>query len=67
MKELTTVLTVQFTYIGKFSDEEADWLLATEKERNKLWLERLKEKCSKVDDLKLLESKVFVREESHES
>ena len=63
MKELTTVLTVQFTYIGKFSDEEADWLLATEKEREKCWLEALKEECSDVDEVKLLESKVFVREE----
>lgn len=68
MKELRTVLTLQITFIEKFSDEDADWQLATRKEREKRWVEQLKEE-SLADDVLVLDSKLFVAEveESHES
>ena len=62
MKELTTVLTLQFTFIGEFEDKEAERILATAKQRNESWTNILKERIEGPDDLKILGSKVFVRD-----
>lgn len=68
MKEITSVLTVQFTYIGLFDDTEAERILATKEEREKAWMEQVKVDAWEADDIKLISSKVFTldKESNHE-
>lgn len=59
MKELTSVLTLRFTYIRKYDDETADAALQVQDVAAKNWIEAVKEE-TEADDIQLLDSKLFV-------
>lgn len=63
MKELTSVVTLQFTFITKAHDETEEKLLDkfldVSKERHEEWAKRLGERVG-ADDVQLLDSKLFV-------
>ena len=59
MKELTTVLNVQFTYVRKYDDETADKALLVQDEAAENWVKAIGE-YSEADDIQLLDRKTFV-------
>lgn len=61
MKELTSVLTLQFTYIRKYDDEKADVAVQVQKDAADRWVKALKE-MTEADDIQLLGNKVFVHD-----
>lgn len=61
MKELTSVLTVQFTYKCIYDDEKAEVALQVQETAAKRWIKALKE-YSEAHDVQLLDDHVSVEE-----
>lgn len=61
MKEVTHIMTLQFTMIAKGKDEEVSYVLEHGKQMTEEWVKRLKEACT-ADDILLLDDKFFVRD-----
>ena len=62
-KELTNIVTVQFTYVGKIPEEDVEEYISVEKdpERQKVVSDRLREFFN-VDDAKITDVQIFVRD-----
>lgn len=61
MKEVTHIITLQFTMIAKGSDEDVADVLQNGKRYTEEWVKRLKKACT-ADDILLLDDKFFVRD-----
>lgn len=61
MKEITSIVTAQFTTIAKLPDDKAKRWEEHREECALEWLEYLKKEIG-VDDVKLLEEKAFIRD-----
>lgn len=62
-KELTNIVTVQFTYVGKLPEEEVEEYISVEKdpERQRNVSDRLREFFG-ADDVKITDVQIFVRD-----